>query len=1318
MSLLVESDGVTDRAGVRISAPPGPGLALVDTAELAIALEADARWLPTEPRPANGGVTVLLAARDAAGFRLEPEIRVEGLGLRVSNPATEKLIDLGVTIRSLAVHAALDRRGGGGGEVQRVGGRLQIDGLGVPLGAATGDNPVAGKILSSGADSSQAGDAEELAPTFSPAVILWRQAGETTVFVRAGDGTGPWWLPVQRNFGPIYVEQVGVGAEDAGGRTTAVQLLLDGGLEMLGLAVQVDDLSVTVPTATPLQPGTWRLGLAGLALGLDASGLTIAGGLRERRRPTPPGSQPLPPDYVGMIRVEFGQFGITAIGGYGEFPDGAGGTYASFFLFGALSAPLGGPPAFFVTGIGAGGGINRRLIVPGDMAELPQFPLVAAMDPSSDLAADPMGALDRLGDTFPAERGTFWFAAGVRFTSFVIVESIAVLSAEIGDGLEINLLGLSRMDLPTAAHAHGPHRAGAAGPLLHQRGRAGRPGPAHRQLLDHQRVLPADRRLRLRHLVPHRPVRADPRRLPPAVPKPPEFPVVPRLGFVWQVSDIITIKGEAYFALTASCVMAGATLDVSIDAGWIWGRLVAGFDALVAWDPFHYLVQAYASVTVGFKIEICVPFLGCARVKFSMSIGADLEIEGPELRGKAKLDLDVTSFTVRFGATGSMPSDDGLAWPEFYDKYLVAGDDRRRVLEAGVSSGGLALPAGGEPEDGSAQRPWRLLPEFVLTTSTRAASTAVNGAGVGGAAGLPLGAGPMKVARIDSDHTVRVLAANGADMTAALRVVPVLGSVPAAVWESHDGPEPPAEAKVRPAAVGATLIAEAVAVGAAVPLPVDDVDPPGPRHPLPFHAEREGRAPLEPVRDEADQFTAEQPTSTAEILARAATYLADGAFRPTALGAVERRVFAADRMGPPRLAPLTEGIVDPVKPPVAVADRPPSPPDPDPDTRVAPPVLDAHLRLLPPGTSAPRAATTVAADRVRGRRATRRPPPTLAEVRSAVARTPIAARLVIGPAPAAAGAAAAAAAAAQGTVLAAGATPLTRVAGGLAERRRGLLTPQVTAEALAELTKQLGEGVPLRPGDVQVWRLPNSAADVVSRRRPKLTAKGDQTTRIAVLDRAGEVLLDEAGPELSVGLPLGAHRVAVVGLGGGDDPAAGLAGWHAASTLAQVTPDVYLAPGATIRATASRTVRARRAVGAALIRAGDAVAGSGTVATRLPGGLAAVILALDTDGAADAALDGLVLGLQGAARDGEPLVVVAGERAYAVFPLAVNRRRRRPDPITVTVASDDRWLLAGVVGSAGTAAELAERVTAAGLSGLVAELVGGPFGSSIVSWAG
>jgi len=59
-----------------------------------------------------------------------------------------------------------------------------------------------------------------------------------------------------------------------------------------------------------------------------------------------------------------------------------------------------------------------------------------------------MSALDTIASVFPPERGAFWLAAGVRFTSFVFVESIAVLSLEIGDTVEMNLLGLSRMSLP------------------------------------------------------------------------------------------------------------------------------------------------------------------------------------------------------------------------------------------------------------------------------------------------------------------------------------------------------------------------------------------------------------------------------------------------------------------------------------------------------------------------------------------------------------------------------------------------------------------------------------------------------------------------------------------------------------------------------------------------------------------------------------------------------------------------------------------------------------------------------------------------------
>jgi hypothetical protein len=111
-----------------------------------------------------------------------------------------------------------------------------------------------------------------------------------------------------------------------------------------------------------------------------------------------------------------------------------------------------------------------------------------------------------------------------------------------------------------------------------------------------------------------------------------------------------------------------------------------------------------------------------------------------------------------------------------------------------------------------------------------------------------------------------------------------------------------------------------------------------------------------------------------------------------------------------------------------------------------------------------------------------------------------------------------------------------------------------------------------------------------------------------------------------------------------------------------------------------------------------------------------VLLALDADGAVDAALDGLVLGVDGARRVGEPLVVVAGDRTYSVFALEAPAASKVP--VTIAVGSDERWLLAGVVGSGGSAADLAQRVEAGGVSDVVAELVAASGGLSEVSWSG
>ena len=113
----------------------------------------------------------------------------------------------------------------------------------------------------------------------------------------------------------------------------------------------------------------------------------------------------------------------------------------------ALPIPLGGPPFFFVTGLGAGLGYNRSLVAPTEPEDVESFPLLAAIDDTSALD-DPMALLRDMGAAFPPKRGALWAAAGVRFSTFERLKTRAILYASLDRDLEIGLLGISRATLP------------------------------------------------------------------------------------------------------------------------------------------------------------------------------------------------------------------------------------------------------------------------------------------------------------------------------------------------------------------------------------------------------------------------------------------------------------------------------------------------------------------------------------------------------------------------------------------------------------------------------------------------------------------------------------------------------------------------------------------------------------------------------------------------------------------------------------------------------------------------------------------------------
>ena len=316
-------------------------------------LEADDTWI--EPRPPVAGVALGLVKLAGDTVTLTPAITVSGLGIRVGRQSGP-LLDLGLTLESIALHAfaavsAADTSGG----VQ-----LQLSNLAVAVSGATGGNPIASGIL---ADSASSGQKPK--PAFSPALAVQKHGtGPIDVTLRAGDGDGPWWVAIQKGFGPLYFEQVGLGVTMPQHKVESISLLIDGRVSLFGLTAAVDDLSITyfVVKGDFFNTDNWAVDLAGLAIGAEIGPLSISGGLLKS------GSGDNV-EYLGMLLGRFGVYGLTIYGGYGK-TNGV----VSFFAVGAVVGPIGGVPAFFVTGIGGGFGINRALVVPSRPVAVRQLP--------------------------------------------------------------------------------------------------------------------------------------------------------------------------------------------------------------------------------------------------------------------------------------------------------------------------------------------------------------------------------------------------------------------------------------------------------------------------------------------------------------------------------------------------------------------------------------------------------------------------------------------------------------------------------------------------------------------------------------------------------------------------------------------------------------------------------------------------------------------------------------------------------------------------------------------------------------------------------
>lgn len=558
------------------------------------------------------------------------------------------------------------------------------------------------------------------------------------------------WLQIQRAFGPVHMERVGIRYRDQ-----QITALLDAALSVAGLTLSLDGLGVTSPL--DLDPTQLQFQLQGLGLDFRRGPLEIGGALLRQEMTA---GKVRYTGYAGLATIRSGAFSLSALGAYAKLEG-----HASFFLYAVLSYPLGGPAFFFVTGLAAGLGYNRTLITP-TIDQVASFPLVAEATkddtprrlPTDRQAQQNMltAELEKLNIYIPPGVGDYFVAVGIKFTSFKLINSFALLVVKFGSRFEIDVLGLATLLLPPQL----PGKSDAA--LL--------PPLAEAQLALKATFVPADGFLGVQAQLTAASFILDhnchltggfafygwflgahagdfvltlggyhPHFQPPA-----HYPTVPRLGLNWRVDEHLSLKAQAYCALTPHALMAGGNLEAIWQSGDISAWFKADVDFLLNWLPYTYDAHAY----VDMNVEATIHTFGTQHLSFNA--GADLHLCGPEFAGEAHVNVKVigiqVAFDVAFGASAPLAAP--VDWETFRASFLPAAD---QICSIAVQRGLVR-----EIEEGETTR-WILNAQELVLVTNSAIPITKSDHGLGDAT-TQIGVAPvgLTAGQVSTTHTITI----------------------------------------------------------------------------------------------------------------------------------------------------------------------------------------------------------------------------------------------------------------------------------------------------------------------------------------------------------------------------------------------------------------------------------------------------------------------------------------------------------------------------------------------------------------------------------
>ena len=618
------------------------------------------------------------------------------------------------------------------------------------------------------------------------------------------------WFDVDKSLGPLTLRRIGLDYE-----ASRVGVRFDASMQLSVLTFNLEGLGLTYPLGGSSDPSEIAKNICftldGMGLSLGNGPVEIGGSLA---RVSKLGA---PLQLEGSLLIRTAPFTFSAMGSYADV-----GGAVSVMAFAVLLTELGDPTgtgAFVVTGLAFGFGLNRKLRLPL-IEDVDRFPLVQAAMGKQDLK-DLSVLPAKLREHVSPSIGNFWLAAGIKFNSFGMVDSFLLVSVSWGVEVEIGLLGLSRLTVPPMVQ---PDQA-IAGAELSLRG----------VVRVTEGLIQFEARLTENSFIFSRNCRLTggfafcmwfkgPHEgdfvlslggYHPAFARPAHYPFVPRLGMQLQIGTELCIMGEAYFALTPLCVMAGGKLCATYKSGGVEAWFVAYADFLINWQPFYY--QASIGITLGIALR-----LGAIAIR--LELGVELRLQGPPFGGEARVSLWIISFTIPFGAYASAPSP--LTARQFAQACLPAPkpssvEHSPDVLSVRITGGLLR-----EQEVKGESRCNRVVNAHQLTLVAQSVipCTGFAGLAAGVAAATDCGILPMGKTTL---HSVITVVAPGIEPQ-NVKVSAITGRVPRALWgKAHADGVVPAAALPNPDAAdsGTMEVTLGIRIAAIPRLPVHPLPP-------------------------------------------------------------------------------------------------------------------------------------------------------------------------------------------------------------------------------------------------------------------------------------------------------------------------------------------------------------------------------------------------------------------------------------------------------------------------------------------------------------